>query len=196
MILRGVERASISLRRLRIPFAMRAARLGFVAEGRALRLLGVDGARWCVGDLDVARSRLAAEQAVALGPLRPTEVAQEFGEAFLADGARRALLPARGASRWCDLDTGAAGAALARGADAPEASVSVALHPGLAAFSRDARLTLWDADGARALDLDLDEVHDTVGALAIDADGAQLAVGTALGVVLVYRRAGWEPPRP
>lgn len=196
VILRGVDRATISLRRLRIPFAMRAARLAFVADGGALRLLGVDGARWCAGDLDVARSLRASEQAVALHPLRVTEVAQEFGEAFLADGGRRALLPARGGARWCDLDTGAPGALVRRGADAPEASRSQALHPALAAFARDARLELWDADGARSLDLDLDAIHDAAGALAIDADGAQLAVGTALGVVLVYRREGWEPPRP
>jgi hypothetical protein len=67
--------------------------------------------------------------------------------------------------------------------------VAVSVHPDRVAFARDARLELWDAAGAREATLDLAATHDLVSALAFDPAGTTLAVGTALGVVLVYRRA-------
>jgi len=173
----------------RVPFAMRAAALRFVGSGRALRLLGVDGARWCVGDLDAAASLDADRVGVPLGPLRALEVAQEFGEAWISDDGSRALLPDGAGLRWCDLETGEGGARVPRGVDAPESAVAVTVHPDRVAFARDARLELWDAAGAREATLDLAALHDLVSALAFDPAGTALAVGTALGVVLVYRRA-------
>ncbi|MFO0626990.1 MAG: WD40 repeat domain-containing protein [Polyangiales bacterium] len=173
----------------RVPFAMRAAALRFVGHGRALRLLGVDGARWCVGDVDAAASLDAERAAVPSGPIRALEVAQEFGEAYVADDGTRALLPDGTGLRWCDLETGEAGARIPRGVDAPESAVAMSVHPDRVAFARDARLELWDAAGAREATLDLSAMHDLVSALAFDPTGTTLAVGTALGVVLVYRRA-------
>jgi hypothetical protein len=173
----------------RVPFAMRAGALRFATNGRALRLLGVDGARWCAGDIDAAASLDATRGAVPLGPLRALDVAQEFGEAYLSDDGARALLPDGAGLRWCDLETGEGGARIPRGVDAPESAVAVSVHPDRVAFARDARLELWDASGAREATLDLSATHDLVSALAFDPEGTTLAVGTALGVVLVYRRA-------
>lgn len=174
----------------RVPFAMRAATLRFVDGGRSLRVLGVDGARWCVGEVDVAASFEADGVAIPRGPLRALEVSQEFGECYVADDGSSALLPDGAGLRWCDLDTGEAGRSVPRGVDAPESAVAVAVHPRRVAFARDAAVELWDSSGRREALIDLAPLHDLVSALTFDPAGEQLAVGTALGVVLVYRRDG------
>lgn len=188
VVLLRFDTAPISSQRLTIPFAMRAVGIAFTEAGRALRLVGVDGARWCVGDLDLDASRAATKRAVALGELRQTEVPQALGAAFVLEGGQRALLTAPGHMRWCELDSGAAGASLRRGIERGLWAWQVALHPMKLALFEGDRVEVWTSQGALDLDLDLAPLHDSVSAIAFDPAGEQLAIGTALGVVLVYRR--------
>jgi WD40 repeat protein len=187
VVLRDVSTPGGVGRRQRLPFAMRATALCFLDGGRALRVLGLNGASWCVGDLDVDAS-LQGPDAVPLRPMRITAAAQEFGAVYLLPDGARAVVPATDALRWLDLERGARGAKIPYDHGAPESASASSRRGELLCLAREHTVQLWRDDGRIALHLDLRALDDMVTAVALSPEGDTLAVGTALGVALVWRR--------
>lgn len=170
--------------RVDLPWIIRVRDLAFAHDREALRVLGDDGETLHVATLDLRRRPRSTALRLPPAPSSTATGVTADGPAMLDDSASRALVRGARGLTWIDARTGVPRGVVAEGAG-PDL---LALAAGGFARATQTRVDVWDDDGRTVLRLDLSCLRDEVTAVALSPDATRLAVGTALGVALVWSR--------
>lgn len=173
--------------KVEVPWLSRVIAAAPSGDGATVTILGHDGARTHLVRAAVQlRARAPTVRLPPDGASSVTEVGASR-EGFLSDDGARALVLTEAGLHWIDGDTRATRATLTAFTD--RAASAYALTGDRFARGDESGVSLWDDDGRALLRLDFKDLADVPTSLAIAPDGARLAVGTGLGVVLVFDRA-------